>query len=56
MAALLVLIGSMAGLALGWYLRRINTWCPHCGDVMVCRGCSQRPVRRPSGRAPGAVG
>lgn len=47
--ALLVLIGLMAGLALGWYLRRINTWCPTCGDTLVCAGCGRWPgVRRPS--------
>lgn len=55
MAALLVLAGVLAGIALGWYLRRINTWCPHCGDVMTCKGCSRTAASRRS-RARGAIG
>lgn len=55
MAALLLVLGALIGVGLGWYLRRINTWCPHCGDVMVCRGCSKTAVGRPD-RARGAVG
>lgn len=43
MTALLVLIGSLVGLALGWYLRRINTWCPSCGDTLVCAACGRCP-------------
>jgi len=48
MGAFLVLVGALLGVALSWYLRRINKWCPHCGDVMVCDSCSQTPrSRRP---------
>ena len=43
MTALLVLTGLIAGLALGWYLRRINTWCPSCGDTLACTGCGRSP-------------
>jgi hypothetical protein len=42
--ALLVLIGLLAGLVLGWYLRRINTWCPSCGDTLACTGCGRSPT------------
>ncbi len=45
MFALIVLVGLvglLAGLALGWYLRRINHWCPQCGDVLTCAACRKR--------------
>jgi hypothetical protein len=43
--ALAVLVGLaslLAGVTLGWYLRRRNDWCPHCGDQLTCEGCGQR--------------
>lgn len=44
-AALLVvmaLAGFLVGVALGWYLRRANAWCPRCGGGLSCRGCGGR--------------
>jgi len=32
-------LSLLAGLALGWYLRRANTWCPHCGHSLTCSAC-----------------
>jgi hypothetical protein len=48
-AALVGLLSLLAGVALGWYLRRSNDWCPHCGDQLACDGCGGRaawPRRR----------
>jgi hypothetical protein len=42
---LLTLAGFLPGVALGWYLRRINTWCPTCGHALSCTSCGQRPSR-----------
>lgn len=39
LAAVIGLVSLLAGVALGWYLRRTNDWCPHCGDQMTCSGC-----------------
>ncbi len=39
------------GTALGWYLRRINAWCPRCGDDLTCVGCGRRPTWSSPGRA-----
>ena len=39
LAALIGLVSLLAGVALGWYLRRTNDWCAHCGDQMICQGC-----------------
>jgi hypothetical protein len=49
-AALVGLLSLLAGVALGWYLRRSNDWCPACGDQLSCEGCGsgaawpKRPV------------
>ena len=32
----------LAGVALGWYLRRTNDWCAHCGDQLSCEGCGSK--------------
>ena len=32
-------LSLLAGLTLGWYLRRANTWCPHCGHSLSCTTC-----------------
>ncbi|MFG1605965.1 hypothetical protein [Actinoplanes sp. NPDC049265] len=43
--ALTALIGAaclLAGIAVGWYLRRTNDWCTHCGDQLSCEGCGKR--------------
>jgi len=54
-AALVGLASLLAGVALGWYLRRTNDWCPHCGDQLACDGCGGRaawPRERETVRAP----
>ena len=54
-AAVVGLISLLAGVALGWYLRRSNDWCPHCGDQLSCDGCGGRaawPRERESAQAP----
>jgi ribosomal protein S27AE len=38
-AAIVGLLSLLAGVALGWYLRRTNDWCPSCGDQLACEGC-----------------
>jgi hypothetical protein len=48
-AVLVGLVSLLAGVALGWYLRRRNDWCPDCGDQLTCQGCGRRaawPVQR----------
>jgi hypothetical protein len=54
-AALIGLASLLAGVALGWYLRRANDWCPRCGDQLTCEGCGARaawPRDRAEVRAP----
>jgi hypothetical protein len=48
--ALFTLAGLFSGLALGWYLRRINAWCPQCGHALTCGGCGERPNWSPPRR------
>jgi hypothetical protein len=38
------ILSLFAGLALGWYLRRANAWCPHCGHSLSCSACGHRPA------------
>jgi hypothetical protein len=38
-AAIVGLISLLSGVALGWYLRRANNWCPSCGDQLACAEC-----------------
>ena len=48
-AAVIGLVSLLAGVALGWYLRRTNDWCSHCGDQLSCEGCGSKaawPKRR----------
>ena len=40
--ALVGLLSLLAGVALGWYLRRTNDWCSHFGDHLACEGCGTR--------------
>ncbi|GAA0794489.1 hypothetical protein [Spirilliplanes yamanashiensis] len=35
----LAILNLLIGVALGWYLRRINSWCRQCGDRLTCQGC-----------------
>jgi hypothetical protein len=54
MVELMILVAFVAlvlGIGLGWYLRRINVWCPHCGDALTCPGCGGRPAWSALGRA-----
>ena len=49
LAAVIGLISLLAGVALGWYLRRSNDWCAHCGEQLSCDGCGSKaawPKRR----------
>jgi hypothetical protein len=51
LAAVIGLVSLLAGVALGWYLRRTNDWCSHCGDQLSCAGCGSKaawPKRRES--------
>jgi hypothetical protein len=50
MIVLVVIFGLVAvagGTGLGWYLRGVNAWCPHCGDALACTCCGQRPAWAP---------
>jgi hypothetical protein len=38
-AAFVGLLSLLAGVALGWYLRRTNEWCPSCGEGLTCERC-----------------
>ncbi|MEU4691837.1 hypothetical protein [Actinoplanes sp. NPDC023714] len=47
-SAIVGLLSLFAGVALGWYLRRTNDWCPTCGEQLTCHGtCHQLSVRAP---------
>jgi hypothetical protein len=49
LAAVIGLASLLAGVALGWYLRRTNDWCSHCGEQLSCEGCGSKagwPKRR----------
>jgi hypothetical protein len=42
---ILIAISSLlSGIALGWYLRRANAWCPQCGGLLTCQACGSRPT------------
>jgi hypothetical protein len=49
-------LSLLIGVALGWYLRRANSWCPQCGGRLTCQTCgtdaswSLRPGGEPSAR------
>jgi hypothetical protein len=45
LAAVIGLASLLAGVALGWYLRRANDWCPDCGDELSCGACDSRIAR-----------
>ena len=53
-AAIVGLLSLLAGVALGWYLRRTNDWCPACGDQLACEGCGAGAAwpKRPAASAP----
>ncbi|GLY05128.1 MULTISPECIES: hypothetical protein [Actinoplanes] len=39
-SAIVGLLSLFAGVALGWYLRRTNDWCPTCGEQLTCGACT----------------
>jgi len=47
LAVMFAVLALAAGTGLGWYLRSVTAWCPHCGYGLSCTSCGQRPVRRP---------
>ncbi|MGX6604606.1 hypothetical protein ACWKSP_21105 [Micromonosporaceae bacterium Da 78-11] len=54
-AAFVGLLSLLAGVALGWYLRRTNDWCPACGEQLGCGSCGTgaawpRQQATPAGR------
>ncbi len=40
-SAIVGLLSLFSGVALGWYLRRTNDWCPTCGEQLTCHGTCQ---------------
>jgi hypothetical protein len=50
LTALIAILCLLSGVAIGWYLRRINAWCPHCGDVLTFPMCGGRPTWSAPGR------
>lgn len=38
-SAVVGMLSLVAGVALGWYLRRTNDWCATCGQELGCAGC-----------------
>ena len=38
-SAIVGLLSLFSGVALGWYLRRTNDWCPTCGEQLSCGAC-----------------
>ncbi|GAA2592927.1 hypothetical protein GCM10010435_84900 [Winogradskya consettensis] len=42
LAALIGLASLLAGVALGWYLRRSNDWCAQCGEQLGCDACGSK--------------
>jgi hypothetical protein len=49
--ALIAFTSLLTGVALGWYLRRVNAWCLQCGAVLTCGGEGEPPIRPLPGRA-----
>jgi hypothetical protein len=49
LVAIVGVVCLLAGVALGWYLRRSNDWCPHCGDQLGCDTCGGRAAWPRSG-------
>jgi hypothetical protein len=48
---LVAILCLLVGMAAGWYLRRVNNWCPQCGDVLTCNACGSRATWYPPSRA-----
>jgi hypothetical protein len=45
LAAIIGLVSLLAGVALGWYLRRANNWCAGCGNELICMACGSHAAR-----------
>jgi hypothetical protein len=43
LAVVLGLLAIPCSVGVGWYLRGVNGWCPHCGDALACTCCGERP-------------
>ncbi len=41
-----VITAAVAGVALGWFLRSITSWCPQCGHGVQCASCNWRAGER----------
>jgi hypothetical protein len=52
-SAVVGLLSLFSGVALGWYLRRTNDWCPTCGEQLSCGAC---PVGVQRHQQPAAAG
>jgi hypothetical protein len=42
-AVMAVAVAVAAGILLGWTLRSVTSWCPHCGEGLTCSACERRP-------------
>jgi hypothetical protein len=42
-AVVAVAVAVAAGIAIGWTLRSVTSWCPHCGEGSACSACDRRP-------------
>ena len=38
-----VAVAVIVGAAVGWALRSVTQWCPHCGATLMCSDCGSRP-------------
>lgn len=50
-SAVVGMLSLIAGVALGWWLRRTSDWCATCGEQLSCDGCQVRvnwPEKEPS--------
>jgi hypothetical protein len=55
----LLLIAGLAlaaGIAVGWFLRAVTSWCPHCGSALRCAECNHRPGPRAVNTGPTVKG
>ncbi|WP_430792065.1 hypothetical protein [Actinoplanes sp. G11-F43] len=41
-AAVVGMLSLLAGVGLGWWLRRTSDWCATCGEHVQCAGCQTR--------------
>jgi hypothetical protein len=48
-------VGTVLGIALGWFIRPMVTWCPACGGALKCSRCQSRPAILPVSDRPVAL-